>query len=829
MRKGAKSGVSSTGEALGSFKDLRDLGKEIAALADAAAKSAPAATAAAGVGYAALMSNPVVLALSGIALVGSFGYKVYRQRQSDLDGEELKRAAMAWKAELARLARSTDKINREELEGLADDDFVSVLAGLIRRNGTQVEATRAEIAELKALFSTTRQDAYELNAYLRTYLDQRFDTIAAAIADRPTPEGAEEAFAEVFGTAEDARAWHQKRHRELVGQLDRIEGYVDPLPVLLLDEHIASGPGSEFKYTRKRIPILGREAFVRQTLEPWLMGPAPFAFQLLLGGGGAGKSRLALGLVEWASANGWYAGRLGEERLGDWKKWRLKRDTLIVVDYVFRRTDEWDTILAEIYAERESIANGHHLRLLFLDRTDQSPWFRALGDGKAGLLEGDPLRLPPLDDLSLRTILQESARLEQEERPELSPEPVSEFRIGQALLRLKEVEPEGRPLFAQFAGVAVAEGHDVEEWDATRLCGYVLNREVKRWRKAPAVAEPYLNLLAFATLVDGCGAQESDPCPWPETLAVDAEPLLPPRKKYNQSQLARIAGFGGNVAKGYVEALQPDTLGEAFLLARLDGSLLVDEDEYHSLCPLHTEALIAEAWRLQPEKASEFALRCLNNLGGPQHLRRLIPESSEPLSLAALEAATESLLKKGNPFASVLDFDPNEFLASEAETRDPGQVAQAKGIARFFLWIAGNHHQMARFDEATRFLSFSEGMGQSLFAAHDPFWGEWNNRSGQVLDDLGHFFKALSHYEKAERIDRAAYGDDHPSVAISVNNIGGVLQHQGDLEGALKRYREAERIDRAAYGEGHPNVAIRVNNIGNVLHRQGDLEGALQR
>ena len=47
---------------------------------------------------------------------------------------------------------------------------------------------------------------------------------------------------------------------------------------------------------------------------------------------------------------------------------------------------------------------------------------------------------------------------------------------------------------------------------------------------------------------------------------------------------------------------------------------------------------------------------------------------------------------------------------------------------------------------------------------------------------------------KAERIDRAAYRDQHPDVATRVNNIGGVLKDQGDLDGARQMITEAFRI-----------------------------------
>jgi len=100
------------------------------------------------------------------------------------------------------------------------------------------------------------------------------------------------------------------------------------------------------------------------------------------------------------------------------------------------------------------------------------------------------------------------------------------------------------------------------------------------------------------------------------------------------------------------------------------------------------------------------------------------------------------------------------------------------------------------------------------------------NEVGVYLWRRAQYGQAKSVLERALRIDEAAYGPDHPKVAIRVNNLGSVLRALGDLEGARAHFERALRIDEAAYGPDHPNVAIRVNNLGNVLRDLGDLEGA---
>ena len=100
------------------------------------------------------------------------------------------------------------------------------------------------------------------------------------------------------------------------------------------------------------------------------------------------------------------------------------------------------------------------------------------------------------------------------------------------------------------------------------------------------------------------------------------------------------------------------------------------------------------------------------------------------------------------------------------------------------------------------------------------------NNLGGVLQGMGDLAGAQAHYERALRIDEAAYGPDHPTVATYVNNLGSVLQEMGDPAGARAHYERALRIDEAALGPDHPSVATRVNNLGDALREMGDLAGA---
>jgi tetratricopeptide (TPR) repeat protein len=94
------------------------------------------------------------------------------------------------------------------------------------------------------------------------------------------------------------------------------------------------------------------------------------------------------------------------------------------------------------------------------------------------------------------------------------------------------------------------------------------------------------------------------------------------------------------------------------------------------------------------------------------------------------------------------------------------------------------------------------------------------NNLGSVLRDLGDLAGARAHLERALRIDEAAYGPNHPTVAFEGNNLGYVLWELGDLAGARTYYERALRIFAAAYGPDHPNTRIVADNLAGLQAHQ---------
>ena len=78
------------------------------------------------------------------------------------------------------------------------------------------------------------------------------------------------------------------------------------------------------------------------------------------------------------------------------------------------------------------------------------------------------------------------------------------------------------------------------------------------------------------------------------------------------------------------------------------------------------------------------------------------------------------------------------------------------------------------------------------------------NQLGLYLQVLARYAEAKELLERALRIDEAAFGSDHPSVAIRVNNLASVLKDLGELAQAQKLFERALAIFRKFLGDDHP-------------------------
>lgn len=325
-------------------------------------------------------------------------------------------------------------------------------------------------------------------------------------------------------------------------------------------------------YASGRIQFVGRDVEIRD-LQDWAASEAKFSWRLVYGPGGTGKSRLAYELCT-ARMNGWITGfhersdaaRL-LERIHDW---RPVEPTLIVIDYAGLRPVETRQLLLALQATSDRFAVP--VRVLLLERDgEEGEWYRNRfwpgGNAEAAALAkcrgAEPLALGNLGLDEIIALMLDVAG---------GPQRLGDMQV--ALQTLVRIDPQARALFAAMVADALADGQDAGHIRRDALIRNRLARDERElWRSPPerdlAPTDPgllahqlHLNALMLATIVGmipmdrltGLHARLPDP-----TVDEGARALDP----------SRLTRMHGRQPDGILYPLEPDLLGELFVLDRL--------------------------------------------------------------------------------------------------------------------------------------------------------------------------------------------------------------------------------------------------------------------
>jgi tetratricopeptide (TPR) repeat protein len=105
--------------------------------------------------------------------------------------------------------------------------------------------------------------------------------------------------------------------------------------------------------------------------------------------------------------------------------------------------------------------------------------------------------------------------------------------------------------------------------------------------------------------------------------------------------------------------------------------------------------------------------------------------------------------------------------------------------------------------------------------------------TARLMSQLGQFLCAKALYREAEPLMRRglavgekSLGQDHPKVAIRLNNLAALLQATNRLSEAEPLMRRALAIDEASFGPDHPEVATDLNNLAQLLKATNRLSEA---
>jgi len=105
-------------------------------------------------------------------------------------------------------------------------------------------------------------------------------------------------------------------------------------------------------------------------------------------------------------------------------------------------------------------------------------------------------------------------------------------------------------------------------------------------------------------------------------------------------------------------------------------------------------------------------------------------------------------------------------------------------------------------------------------------WKQLNGRAVQLYHEC-QYSQAVSLTEEALTLARQIWGEEHPNIATSLNNLAYLYNSQGRYAEALPLYQQALEMRKRLFAGDHPDVATSLNNLASLYESQGRYAEAL--
>ena len=168
----------------------------------------------------------------------------------------------------------------------------------------------------------------------------------------------------------------------------------------------------------------------------------------------------------------------------------------------------------------------------------------------------------------------------------------------------------------------------------------------------------------------------------------------------------------------------------------------------------------------------------------------------------------------------------DEFRYRQAFTLCQQAVQSAPDRTDYLSELADLAHSLGDYNKAVEYYERALASYLKNYGEDHPDVAISRNNLGATWDALGEYEKAIGHYEQALDSDLKTYGEDHPDVAIDRNNLGMAWLALGEYEKAIAYLEKALASDLRTYGEDHLQVATYYNNLGGAWHALGEYKRA---
>ena len=191
----------------------------------------------------------------------------------------------------------------------------------------------------------------------------------------------------------------------------------------------------------------------------------------------------------------------------------------------------------------------------------------------------------------------------------------------------------------------------------------------------------------------------------------------------------------------------------------------------------------------------------------------------EPEVLATLR------LKLGEVYAKLGDHDAaRELLSGAIELLRRGHGGDHPDLATALNNLAFVHHSRGEMERAEELVRQSIAMRRRLGLPNDLL--KPMGTLAAILLDRGELQEAQEIYREVLGQRRAALGEHHPNVALTLRSLATVLYAAGELDAAEPLLRQSLDICLEVYGPDSPKVATVLVSLGRLEHARGRHEEA---
>ena len=553
----------------------------------------------------------------------------------------------------------------------------------------------------------------------------------------------------------------------------------------------------------RAVDLIGRDSDL-EALSKWIESPEPISARLLIGAGGAGKTRLAFELLLRVSSEfpEWQAGVVTGDMIHRFDAtkqpadWTWCAPTLVVLDYAQTLARPLSKFLLALTHKR--IDGLPQLRILLLERQSGN-WFDDLlrqedSDGPCAIRAlfhpPQPVELTSVRDGDLRrTIFMQTLH----KRASLAGKPPVPLTSDEdpALEAALKRGIFAQPLNLMLAALVASEIGILPALELSRLdlAGQLAEKELRRLRRF--VRKPdnesqervICHLAACATLEQGFTANELERAVQEELTAL-------------QINWDDGPGDLANVLKGalpgdqtLVSPIQPDFIGEALVMTTLAGAEGSGSDRMQNWC-----GTVERCFRRQPFATPATLLKIFQNFG------------QEPTFKEALLAAVDVLIS-----TALADSKVELLLGIEYALPDYTVELRTRAVrvARCL-----NDRLTVAMQEGTEDLRYDRAHFADTLARR--------------LTDTGHAQEALTYARESVTLLRALIQEKphafQPSLASSLSSLAIILGETGRFIEAIGSAEESVRLYRALASQEdgfNINLAGVLHNLANVLRKTG--------